>query len=245
MNATVEDLTRLLGSMRLVDLSHRLEEDMPHSSAHNRFFHNLWDSLDTGSIALSYQLLLNEHTGTHVDATAHFLTPDDPRYRYIDETDLSTFFGRTITLDLSHFVGGQDATTDDVLEWERSAGLTIGEGDIVFFRFGWDSRWGPRTGPREYTASYPGIATATAQLLVDRRIKVVGTDAISIDGSPSRGAPCHYILLGNGVNIVENLNNLGEIVGESFSFVAPLKIKEGSAGPVRAFAFVHQEGADS
>jgi len=229
-------MAELASGMKVVDLSHALEEHMPSAKSHSRYFHTLWESFDTGSIALAYQLIMNEHTGTHMDATAHFLREDHPAHQYMDETPATQFFGRALTLDFTHYGELDLVTVAELEDWERR-NEPIRSGDIVFFYFGWDRYWAPRTVSRKFSERWPGIGGEAAEWLVRRGVKVVGCDTIAIDGCASPDAPAHYILLGNRVNIVENLARLSEIVGESFVVIAPLKVKRGSAGPMRALAF--------
>jgi kynurenine formamidase len=234
--STVKQLSQLLDSMTLVDLSHTLEEDMPIVPSHNRYFHTLWDTFAHGSRALSYQLLINEHTGTHVDATAHFMQEGHPAHQYIDQTSLTQFFGRALTLDFSHFTELNEVTVEEIQQWEQE-NQQIEAGDIVNFYFGWAQYWVPRSVSQKFAKLRPGLTGAAAEYLVSKKVKTIGTDVISIDGSLSTDAAAHYALLGNGVNIIENLNRLEEILGESYIFILPLKIKEGSGSPVRAIAF--------
>ncbi|WP_309120513.1 cyclase family protein [Paenibacillus sp.] len=232
-----KQLAEMLFRMQVIDLSHTYEEDMPVVLSHSRYFHTLWDSFDTGSIALAYQLVMNEHCGTHMDATAHFLREGHEAHRYMDETPTTQFFGRALTIDVSFLDETGSVSRENIEEWERSH-QRIESGDIVFFRFGWDRYWVPRTVDLKYAKEWPGLSEDGALYLVEKGVKVVGCDVIAIDGSAAEGAPAHYALLGNGVNIVENLTKLDEILGESVVFIAPLKVKRGSGSPLRALAFV-------
>jgi kynurenine formamidase len=231
-----KQLSTLLQDMEVIDLSHTLEEDMPIYPSHSRYFHTLWDSFDTGSVALLYQLVINEHCGTHIDATAHFLKKDHPQHLYMAETPVTQCYGRALTLDFSYFQDTDLVTVDLVQQWEEQH-YRIEPGDIINFRFGWDRYWEPRSVSRTYSKSWPGLSGEAAEYLVSKRIKAVGCDVLAIDSSYSQGSPAHYALLGNGVNIIENLTNLDRIVGESFMAAFPLKIKEGSGSPIRAIAY--------
>ncbi|UQZ83412.1 Kynurenine formamidase [Paenibacillus konkukensis] len=233
----IRSCLELLAGMRLIDLSHTLEEEMPVYPTHSRYFHTKWDSFDTGSPALVGQLLINEHCGTHVDATGHFLQEGHPEHRYMAETPLSNCMGRAVTLDFAHYTDQDLVSIDELREWEQANG-PIEPGDIVLFRFGWDRHYAPRNVDRSYTASWPGISGEAAEYLVSRKIKAVGCDTLAIDGSGSSGNPAHYSLLGSGINIFENLKGLDRTLGESFFIGLPLKIKGGSGSPVRAVAFV-------
>jgi kynurenine formamidase len=229
-------LSDLLNNMEVIDLSHTLEEDMPIYPTHSRFFHTLWDSFETGSQALIYQLIINEHCGTHMDATAHFLKEGDPAHRYMDETAVAQFYGRALTLDFSHYQDTDVVTVDEIQRWEQQH-HTIEAGDIINFRFGWDRYWVPRSVSQRYSQSWPGLSGPAAEYLVSKAIKAVGCDVLAIDSFYAEGAPAHYALLGNGVNIIENLTRLEAVVGESYMMAFPLKIKQGSGSPIRALAF--------
>ncbi len=234
--SNVKQLTELISKMTVIDLSHTLEENMPVVQSHTRYYHTLIDSFETGSIALAYQLLINEHCGTHMDATAHFIQEGHPAHQYMDETPVTQFFGRALTLDFSHYTETDSVQVEEIEAWERE-NEQIQPGDIVFFYFGWDKYWLPRIVSRQFSKAWPGISGEAAELMVKRGVKVVGCDAIAIDGCTASQAPAHYALLGNGVNIIENLARLNEIIGESYVFVAPLKVKHGSGAPMRALAF--------
>lgn len=234
-----KSIAQSLQSLEVVDLTHRLEEDMPVYPTHSRYHHTLWDSFDTGSVALVCQLIINEHCGTHMDATAHFLREGDPSHQFMDETPVSQFFGRALTMDFS----GIDATglvsLDQVTTWEQ-ANHAIEAGDIVIFRFGWDRHWAPRSVHQTYTQSWPGISGEVAEYLVVKQVKAVGCDTLAIDSSFSSDNPAHYALLGNRINIIENLTNLHRILGESLVFAMPLKVGNGSGSPIRAIAFIEK-----
>jgi len=147
--------------LSLVDLTHPLEEDMPVYPAHSRYFHTLWDSPRTGSLSLAYQLVINEHCGTHMDATAHFLDAKHPNHRFMAETDPLQCFGRALTLD---FAFDELVSAEHIQSWEARH-RPIQEGDIVLFRFGWDRYWAPRSVSRAYTDAWPGIGADAAAYL--------------------------------------------------------------------------------
>lgn len=232
-------IAALLADMEVVDLTHTLEEDMPVYPTHARYFHGLWESHATGSVALSYQLTIHEHCGTHMDATAHFLGEGDPARKFMADTPVEQFYARALTIDCSTCADTDVVQRGDIERWEREH-AEIAAGDAVLFRFGWDRYWAPRSVDRTYTASWPGLSGEAAAYLAAKRVKAVGCDTLAIDSSYSRDNAAHYALLGSGINIIENLTLLECIVGESLLFAMPLKIKEGSGSPIRALAFVEK-----
>ncbi|MDB5085814.1 MAG: putative cyclase [Bacilli bacterium] len=233
---SIKDLGKMLNQFEVIDLTHVLEEDMPVYPTHSRYAHTLWDSFETGSPALVYQLLINEHCGTHMDATAHFLKQDHPEHRWMAEISTDKFHSRALTMDFSHYGDTDLVSKAEIEAWERE-NLQIEPNDTVLLHFGWDRHWTPRSVGHAYTKSWPGVSEAAAVYLAEKRIKAIGCDTLAIDSSYSTTNPAHYVLLGNGIVIIENLTNLGKISGESYLFAFPLKIKEGSGSPIRAIAF--------
>src|SRR5690606_8363266 len=92
----VKGLLAALQQLEMIDLTHVLEEEMPVFPTHSRYYHTKWDTFETGSPALVCQLLINEHCGTHMDATAHFLQEDHPEHKYMADTPLSQCMGRAL-----------------------------------------------------------------------------------------------------------------------------------------------------
>lgn len=234
--SNVKQLAALMNEMKVIDLSHTLEEGMPIYPTHSRYYHTLWDTFETGSRALIYQLIINEHTGTHMDATAHFIQEGHPAHLYMDQTPVTQFFGRALTIDFSHYADTDVVSLDEIKTWEQQ-NIAIEAGDIVLLRFGWDRYWVPRTEHRQYSQSWPGLGGEAAEYLASKGIKAVGCDCLAIDSSYAEGTPAHYALLGNGVNIIENLTRLDEVLGESYVYAFPLKVAKGSGSPIRALAF--------
>jgi kynurenine formamidase len=70
--------------------------------------------------------------------------------------------------------------------------------------------------------------------LADRKVRLVGTDCLGIDGSSTNDLGSHFVLLGNGILIVENLKNLDKVPSPFLLITLPLKIKEGTGSPIWA-----------
>jgi kynurenine formamidase len=228
-----------VGAKRVVDLTQTLEEHMPHYPTHSKFFHNLWGSYWHGERSLTYQLTMNEHNGTHVDAPAHFISDANPGCHItIDEIDLTRLMGRGARLDCRKFKEGDLVPRDFVTEWEKTH-AQIHSGDIVLFNFGWSEHWGLRPNGKRYTEDWPGVSMEAAEYLVEKRVSALGVDTLSPDAPQAlRTAPIHPVVLEKQVLIVENLCNLAGLP-DFFIFMAlPLKIRGGSGSPIRAIALV-------
>jgi kynurenine formamidase len=208
---------------------------MPVYPGHPQFAAMPWH---TGDAARMNQLLVGEHMGTHLDSPSHlYHDPADPRHVPVDEVPLRSLAGPAVKLNFEGLGGGTLIGAAEIRAWETGH-RPITPGTVAIFQFGWSAKWRSVADP-EYVASWPGISQAGAAYLVDRGIRMVGTDCLGIDSSSAAdGLPAHEALLSNGVPIAENLTNLAA-VPEEFVFIAlPLKIENGSGSPIRAVALV-------
>jgi kynurenine formamidase len=235
----VEAWRSLFREARVVDLSHTLEEHMPNFPTHSKFFHSLWGSYWHGDRALTYQLVMNEHNGTHVDAPAHFISDAKPHAHVtIDQVSPERLMGRGVRMDCRGLREGDYVTKDFVSEWEAKH-EALEAGDIVIFHFGWSAHWGLRPQNKRYLSDWPGVSVEVGQHLIGKSVAAIGVDTLSPDPPAALTAnPIHPILLEKQVLIIENLCNLDQLP-DFFIFLAlPLKIQSGSGSPVRAVAII-------
>lgn len=234
-----EALAAQLDRYQPIDLSRLLEEGIPTYPTHPKYFQMRWCSM--GDPAEMNQLVLGEHTGTHLDAPSHFVPdPADPARRHIHELPLDRFYGRALTLRFGPFAP-ENATLGlaELRAWE-AAHVPIRRGDVVLLDFRWGARWRPGSDGFPFLDRWPGLARDAAEYLVERQVRLVGTDCISLDpGDGGGGAlPAHYTLLPNGVLILENVANMDRLPPVCVFMALPLHVKGGTGSPVRAVAFV-------
>jgi arylformamidase len=169
---------------------------------------------DAGDAANVAELCLSVHTGTHVDAPHHVL---DEGAR-IGALAPETFVGPALVVE----AGGLPAIGVDLV-----AGLRLEAGDRVLFRTGcWRGD--------EFPAAFPALHPEAAGLLRSRGVRLVGTDAPSVDPFDSAELPAHRVLLGAGIPILENLLLDGAEPGRYELVALPLRLEEADASPVRA-----------
>lgn len=236
---TISTLTETLCNARLIDLSQPLEEHMPHFPTHSKYFHNLWGSYRHGGRSLNYQITMNEHNGTHVDAPAHFISDAKPHAHVtIENVPLARLMGRGVRLDCQGMKEGDYVSKDFVTAWEAKHG-TLAAGDIVTFNFGWSAHWALRPNDQRYTTDWPGVGMDAAEFLIEKSVAAIGVDTLSPDPPAALAAkPIHHVVLEKQVLIIENLTNL-DLLPDFFLFLAlPLKIRGGSGSPIRAVAAV-------
>ena len=226
------------GDFELVDLTHPLREGMPIWPTHPKFTHERLSSLERGDASCHHALCLGEHTGTHLDAPLHFVRGG----RSIAEIPLHRFFGRLATIDARGAAADSEVSVAQLLAFESRYGA-IRDGDAVLFSFGWARFWEHPTLGASFFADWPGVSGAAAQLLVERGVRLVGSDCLSIDRFGSADYPAHQCLLGAEVLIGENFANLDRLPPWSSLVATPLPIEGGSGSPVRALALVPRAAA--
>ncbi len=238
----MSDASALIAAVRnaqVIDLSQTLEEHMPHYPTHSKFFHNLWGSYWHGGRSLTYQLVMNEHNGTHVDAPAHFISDAKPEAHVtIDRVPLGRLLGRGARIDCRGLKEGEYVSKSSVQKWESDHGALEAR-DIVLFNFGWSERWKLRPEESPYTHDWPGVSMEAAGYLIEKSAAALGVDTLSPDPPAALATnPIHPLVLEKQVLIIENLTNL-ERLPDFFLFAAlPLKIAGGSGSPIRAVAIL-------
>jgi arylformamidase len=172
-------------------------------------------------------LRLGSHSGTHIDAAAHFV----PGGSTIDAYALERFVLECAVIHVQ-------ASAEQAITWHDIAAALPAKpaGRGLLLHTGWDAHFG-----REQAMRHPFLTDDAAQRLVAAGIGLVGTDAFNIDASQGDSATSvHAILLGADVLIVENLTNLAALSGGVLyqcAFV-PLKLAGCDGSPIRAYAWV-------
>jgi len=216
-----------------IDLTHRMRAGMPVWPTHPHYCQEVVESFDRGDVACNHALCMSEHTGTHFDAPLHFV----PGGRSIADVPVERFFGRMVRIDARDIPPATALGAEAIRDFEDRHGA-IAPGDAVFFHFGWDRFWSdPQQGHR-VLEDWPGLSREASLLLVERRVRIVGTDCLSIDRFGSSDFPAHNILLGADILVGENFANLGLLPPVCYLVTLPLAIEGGSGSPLRAVALV-------
>lgn len=224
-------MQQAMKAAEIVDLSYTLEPGMPVWPTHARFGAIVYETYDDGDISMHRQLSFGEHSGTHLDAPRHFFKEG----KSIEEVDVRSVIGRGVMIDAGFLKPCEAYTLGMLQEFEAQNG-EIKEGDIILLHFGWEERYGLGKAAQEFLKDWPGLGGGAAQYLLDKKVSCVGTDALALDPFGSETYPCHNILLGAGIPILENLTNLHKL--PVFSYVIGLanKVKDGSGTPIRVIA---------
>jgi len=176
---------------------------------------------------------MSDHAGTHVDAPVHF----DPRpgALSVEQMPLENFYTSAFCIDLSHVPLKTAATLEEVQAAVAASGQTIQKGDTLLIWMATNERLLGKAG---YLHDFPGLSLPAIHWLAEQGIGMFGVEAISPapEGEPNFLA--HMACGELGITHMECLANLHSLIGRGrFTFIGfPLKIRGGSASPIRAVA---------
>jgi len=188
------------------------------------------------------QLTFDEHTGTHMDAPAHFVATGTTA----DRLSIDRFFAPLAVVSIeARAAKDPDATltVDDLLAWETRHGR-LPRGAFVAMYSGWESRIGSAdrflNKDAKGTMHAPGFSEEAARFLAQERdIVGAGVDTLSLDIAAASKFVAHLAFLGAGKYGVELIANLNAVPPSGATIVVGAPKHEGaSGGPCRVYALV-------
>src|SRR6266550_889014 len=200
--------------MRIYDVSVPISERTPTYPGDPGVNIKPWLSFDKGDPANVTLIDFGAHTGTHVDAPAHFIRGGCK----LDQLSLDTLIGEVHIIEIP----------EDVIEiTERHVETSIpNEATRILFKTRNSAFWNDETA--QFNTSYTYISTEAARRLVANGVKLVGIDYLSVEPFQSENFETHEVLLSNGVIIIEGLD-LREVDAGVYELIClPLKIAGGS-----------------
>ena len=202
--------------MKYIDLSYDIKNEMPVYPGDMELNLSKEKDYDKDEFNL-YTVSTSMHVGTHIDAPLHMCK----NKKFISEYSIDKFIGNAVLLDVRG---------EKVIEIKDEYYRDIKENDIVLLFTGWDSFYGKE----EYYNNHPIVSEELAELLIKKKIKMLGMDMTSPDNHEYN---IHKKLFENEIFILENLTNLNKLLynEEIQVFAQPLKI-QGEASLVRAIA---------
>jgi kynurenine formamidase len=189
---------------------------------------------DGGSF--SRDLAFGEHTGTHMDAPAHFREGGAT----VEGVDASDLVCDAAVIDIRAACAADPdyaLTAADITAHEAEHG-TLPAGCAVLVCTGWSAF---RSDAERYVGNlrFPGLSAEAGRVLVDRGVKGIGIDTLSIDRGIADDFPVHFITLPAGLWQLEGLVNLELLPPRGALLVvgAP-RLAGGSGVPARPLALL-------
>lgn len=205
--------------MHIYDITVPIQSGMPVYEGDPGVEITPWSAFAKGDSSNVSVLHFGAHTGTHVDAPAHFIEGA----RKLDALSLDVLIGPARVI----------RVPDEKLEIDKSflESSNLNNVERVLFHTRNSALWS-----EGFRKDFTHLLPEAAQKLVDDGIKLVGTDYLSIEKFHSGHHRTHLTLLSRNVIIVEGLNLTDVPEGDYELICLPLKIAGGAGdgAPARA-----------
>jgi arylformamidase len=159
---------------------------------------------------------MGSHTGTHMDAPVHMIEGG----KRLEQFPLETLTGKATVVEIPgvRSIGREQL---EHLDWHGV--------ERVLFKTENSKHWQDGRFYEEFVYLDP----AGAEFLVERGVRLVGIDYLSIDKFRSESHPSHFALLSKNIAIIEGLN-LSAVPPGQYTLVAlPLNLQDADGAPTR------------
>lgn len=189
-----------------------------------------WDNAERGhstewlshvteeSVAAVSVQSFGSHTGTHLDAPRHFIAGGST----VEALDIESLVGSALVVEIDG-----DAVTAEALEQSK---IPEGSKRLIFKTTNTARRL---LEDGVFHRDYVGVAPDAARWMVNRGIRLVGIDYLSIGPYGGDNVETHRTLLGAGVVAVEGLALEGVPPGPYFLAALPPKVRGVEGSPCR------------
>lgn len=202
--------------MKLIDVSVPLDAQLPTYPHNTPFTLEPIKRMARGDSSNVSTLHMSAHTGTHVDAPRHFFDEGAGT----EALPLELLVGRTRVIQIDSRTG---------VAAEDLASIDLSDDIRVLIKTHNSRLWGSP----EFHTDYVGVTESGAKHLVERGIKVVGVDYLSVETFKNPGAPAHHLLLGSGTIVIEGLDLREVDPGIYEMFCLPLRVVGSDGAPAR------------
>ncbi|MFZ5825108.1 MAG: arylformamidase [Bacillota bacterium] len=201
--------------MRLIDITHPLGAATAPWPGDVAFSLEPTARLTGGDAVNLSKVTFSPHNGTHADAPFHY----DQQGAFMADVDLEPYVGRALLIALE---GRRSITAADL----RAVDLKGVERVLV--------RTGSCPDRTRFNPDFTYMEPEAVRYLASQGVRLLGTDAHSVDPRESRELPAHRACAESGILILENLRLAGVEPGEYELIALPLKMEQADGSPVRA-----------
>ena len=203
-----------MSERRIWDISQTLRPELPVWPGDTAFsFERTWKMEDSSPVNVA-RMTMSTHSGTHADAPLHYAADG------LDAAgmNLSPYLGECLVIDARGV-----SNEIDIGDLPH-----IDSADRVLFRT-WDAF--PHD---QWRSDWLPIAPETVEWLALQGVRLIGTDAPSVDPQDSKTMAAHLAVLDHDLRILEGLV-LDDVPEGRYELIAlPLKVAGGDAGLCRA-----------
>jgi arylformamidase len=206
--------------MKMIDITLTISPSLPVWPGNAQVRLERVRKIEEGSNSNNSVLEMGVHTGTHVDAPVHFL--NDSKMG-VDSLPLDVLVGFCCVVEIP-----ADAA---VINREVLQSVYIPQSSQrILFKTRNSTFWEKNL--PDFQEDFVGVSEDGAQFLVDRGVKLVGLDYLSI--SPyKKSRPTHEVFLKNGVILLEGINLSKVSEGFYSLFCLPIKLAGSDGAPAR------------
>jgi len=205
--------------MKIFDISLTISPNLPVWPGDPPIVLEQIESMEKGAHANVSRLNVGVHIGTHVDAPHHFMNDG----RTIEKLSLDVLTGPCYVTQLPD---GVEAITAEALD-----GISL-PADTMRILFGTSNSRLWSRGEMEFQEGFVAVTEDGANWLVDRGIRLVGVDYLSV-APYGDSVPTHTILLQAGVVVIEGLDLSAVPRGFYDLYCLPLKLLGSEGAPAR------------
>ena len=202
--------------MKILDISMSLSEDSLNYPGDTPFSRKISEAQSEGGVCNMSRVVMSSHSGTHLDAPLHFVEEG----KSIDQMPLDIFYGPVRVIDLGN--------CNLILSSDLEEHLLESPKRFICKTGGWKLL---KKG--QFPEQHPALTADAAELLVEKGIRLLGLDFITVDRAEGN-FPVHNILLPREIAILEGLQLEQVEAGDYILAAFPLKFKGGDGSPCRA-----------
>lgn len=177
-----------------------------------------YSSLDRGDAYTASCIKMGSHTGTHIDAPSHLIKDGEG----IDSISLDVLVGRARLFQLED-IDCVDRYVLERLDWGGVSRVLFGTRNSALLK------------GKKFVTDYVYLTGDAAFHLVEKGIRLVGLDYLSIEDFHNKDFSAHLVLLRAGVVIAEGLDLSGVPAGDYEILCLPIKLKGCDGAPARVF----------
>lgn len=224
---------------KIADLTHELHEQFPTFFGEQQFWKDQKFNWNEHKFNL-FELRVNEHTGTHMDAPLHF----SENGQSVAEVPVSNLVCPLCVIDVKAKAAENadyQVTPEDIKAWTDANG-PIPDGACVAMNSGWSAHVGSdkfRNADGDKKMHFPGFHIEATKALLETGAVGMAVDTLSLDYGISPDFATHYAWLPTNRWGLECIANLDDVpaAGATLILGAP-KHRGGSGGPARVLAMM-------